>query len=139
MREFKRCKNYWWCFKRVAKEYYEEAIGDLEDKKEQLETLLNYVMDFEHGYTKAFVNGQEVKEFNGRKFCDLKDFIEKNHGKEIVIKAKDLEVEIGIYPIGENGKDGFGFDILDYNYPIEDGNYWEEFGEENYWVDCQPM
>jgi len=92
-------------------------------------------MDFEHGYTVAFVDRQKVEEFDGSRICKLKDFIGKNHGKEIVIRANDLKVEIGIYPFEE----GFGFDILDHNYPIEDEDYWEEFGEENYWVDCQPM
>ena len=131
MRMFKRCKNYWWCFKRAAKEYYEKAAGDPEDREEQLETLLNYRMDFRnHGgvrYTRAFIDGQEVNEFQGFKSCDLKEFIEENYGKEIVIKAEDLEVEIGIYPFGE---DGFGFDILDRNYPVEDEDYWLEYEDQ---------
>jgi len=129
VKSFKKCKNYWWCFKKTAKEYYAEAIGDPEEKKEQMETLLGYIMDFEQGYTKACVNGQEIKEFSGSGHCTIEEFLKKFNGREIVIDAKDLVVLIGIYPPQDSDEE-YRFDILDYYHPYplteENEDLWEE-------------
>ena len=73
MKEFKRCKSYWWCFQKAAREYYKKASGDPEEKKEQLEVLLNYVMDLKR-HTKAYVDGKRIREYAEETPPDLSRF-----------------------------------------------------------------
>ena len=140
VKEFKRCKSYWWCFKKAVKEYYELTVSDPEERKELVDNLLTYIMNL-GGRTRAFVDGVEVKKFEDSwigNICNIKDFLEKFNGREITIKATDLDVEIGIYP-PQDADDYYRFDILDRNHPVEDEEFWKEFGEEHYYEDCQPQ
>ncbi len=140
VKTFKRWKNYWWCFKKAVKEYYSGAIEDPEEREEAIDNLLSYVM-WLGKYTRAYVDGQEVKEFGSWNsvYCNIKEFLTEFNGREIVVKAEDFQVDIGIYP--PQDKDGeYRFDILDYHnpYPLteENAELWEE---ELRHIDAQPM
>ena len=140
VKRFKKCKNYWWCFKKAVKEYYRGAIEDPEEREEVIDNLLSYAM-WLGKFTRAYVDGQEVKEFGPwkRTHCTLKEFLTEFNRKEIVVKAEDFQVEIGIYP--PQDKDGeYQFDILDHHNPHplteENAELWKEELKD---VDAQPM